>query len=173
MSGPWGFARDFQSSILVGSLARERSTTGADEGALADDVQVRPPPGGDLGCYWMRKHGLGASGLQATPFFFLVREQRCTTGLFNVRSNRPVFLRTTILQPSRPLAILLVEMVCTYHVRLTDRTPPSQSPHPHPSNHVTKCKKKTQGNQIPSRLTCARCVRPGHGLNPQVQMDPR
>jgi hypothetical protein len=45
MSGAWGFARDFESSILVGALARERrSTTGADEGALADDAQVRPPP---------------------------------------------------------------------------------------------------------------------------------
>jgi hypothetical protein len=84
MSGAWGFARDFESSILVGALARERrSTTGADEGALADDAQVcPPPPGGDLRCYWMRKHGLGASGLQATPIFFRA----------GAKDVRPVFL---------------------------------------------------------------------------------
>jgi hypothetical protein len=94
MSGAWGFAQDFGSSIPVGaSISGEKRyhestyegiTT--DEGALVDDAQVRPPPEGDLGYYW-RRHGLGASGLEATLVFFSCGSEDVNylpTGLFDV-----------------------------------------------------------------------------------------
>jgi hypothetical protein len=39
--------------------------------AFARGGQVRPPPGGELGCYWRRKLGLGAFGLDVTPILFV------------------------------------------------------------------------------------------------------
>jgi hypothetical protein len=68
--------------------------------------QVRPPPGGELGCYWRRKLGLevGAFGLEATPIFFVWADR-----FFYVTTRSTSFLHTTLSRQSRPIAALLVE----------------------------------------------------------------
>jgi hypothetical protein len=59
--------------------------------AFARGGQVRPPPGGELGCYWRRKLGLGAFGLEATPIFFVWADRffyltKQSTGFFMYHS---------------------------------------------------------------------------------------